>query len=90
MDMIRPYRKRGPQSECGNSSANIFNQRQLESVLVYNRLSVYLLPHWKTAGIPSQSATNLFLNMLGKLQCIKIESNEMHNCGNMDFQKSEI
>lgn len=39
-DMIRPYHRRGSQSGCRNLSLKIFNQNQLEGVLVYMTFSL--------------------------------------------------
>ena len=77
---------------CLSIKLIIFNQKQLENVLEFITLGLpftSVIRGW-LAGIHSQSATNLSLNMLKKLQCIKIESNGTHNFRDMEFQKSQI
>ena len=74
---------------CLSIKLIIFNQKQLENVLEFITLGLpftSVIRGW-LAGIHSQSATNLSLNMLKKLQCIKIESNGTHNFRDMEFQK---
>ena len=62
-DMMKPYCRRGSQSGCGNSSPDIFNQRQLESVLVYMTLCLpftSLEDDWSSQSISNKFVSEYF------------------------------